>query len=155
MCAAVSLILIGSFLYRAPWQTQAMVAVTAAVALGPIVKLAWKGKTVQDLANEDAAAQGAGSAGNMTSRSLMVRPGWAAAAVGLDLTALFVTADQAWTDVQGNGGYAAPDSTAGELLRTAGAIAAVWLWQFCHRKATDPVRPHRSRAAAPAAHGLL
>lgn len=142
MTTPVSIMTIGAVLYHAPLHAL-IVAAVSCVAAFPVVKLAWKGKSVADVALEDAIGQGAGGRGNMSSRNLIIRPGWALAAITADLVLLIGASGQAWSAVRGTDTYITPTSTTQLLLRLGAAMGFLWFWQACHRKATEPANPKR------------
>jgi hypothetical protein len=142
MTSLAVLVLTGPMLFHAGWLYLLFFALVMAV-LTQVIKIAWKGKSMMDVAMEDAVAAGAGSDGNMSSRHLIVRPVWANIAIGMDLLGLMNAASAAWIDVHGHADYSAPTSSA-EALTVLGIVAAlVWFWEFAHRKATEPATPVR------------
>lgn len=142
MTSATALILLGPMLFRAGWLYLVFFALSVLV-LAQVIKVAWKGKSMIDMALEDAVAEGSGSDGNMSSRHLVVRPVWANVALGMDLLALMNASASVWLDVRGSEDYSAPTTSTQALTVLVVLGLFVWFWEFAHRKATEPAKPLR------------
>jgi hypothetical protein len=108
-----------------------------------VVKIAWKGKSMMDLAIDDTAAEGSGSDGNMSTRFLIVRPVWARIAVAMDVLGALNICTILWSAVRGHVDHSTPTSSADALIALGLMGLIVWFWEFAHRKATEPATPLR------------
>lgn len=147
MITVAALMTVGPMLFHAGLVYLLFSALAMAVIF-QVIKIAWKGKSMMDLAAEDAVAAGSGSGGNMSSRHLVVRPVWAHIAVGLDLLALVNASSAAWIDLHGREDYSVPASSAEALTVLAVLAVLIWFWEYAHRKATEPATPLRAPLSA-------
>lgn len=140
---ALGLAALGPALFHAGVLYMIFLAISILV-ITQVIKLAWKGKSMMDLAIDDAAGEGSGSAGNMSTRFLVVRPVWARIAVGMDILGNLNICLILWADLQrGGADHSTPTSSAEALVALGIMGAVVWFWEFAHRKATEPAKPLR------------
>lgn len=137
---AIGLASLGPTLWQAGWKYLVFSAL-ALVIMAQVEKIAWKGKSAADRAMEDQVAQGAGSAGNMSSRHLVVRPVWARIAICMDCVMGFLGGNLLWDQVGSKMDYSVPTSGSVIFVVLGGVGAVVWFWNFSHRKATEPAKP--------------
>jgi hypothetical protein len=148
------LIVIADTMYYAPWS--GLIFFVLMMIIGwHTVRAAWKGKSLTDLAIEDAASQGSGSAGNMSSRHLIVRPVWANLAIGMDLLQVLAGSTIAWHVITkpGSGDYSVPAADITGILVIGLSCTFIWFWQYAHRKATEPAKPLRLFVRVPVKGG--
>lgn len=140
---AMSLAALGPALFHASVLYLVFLAVSLFVVV-QVVKIAWKGKSMMDLAIDEAAGEGAGSDGNMSTRFLVVRPVWARIAVGMDALGTANISTILWADFQRSGADHSTPTSSTEMLIVLGVMGViVWFWEFAHRKATEPATPLR------------
>lgn len=137
-----SLVGLGPLLWNAGWSYLIFTALTMVIG-SQAGKLAWKGRSMVDRAMDEAVGEGAGSAGNMSSRHLIVRPVWANIAAGVDMIAAMFGGGVAWRDVHGTADYSTPTGGADVFIVIAFVVVFLWFWEFAHRKATEPAKPLR------------
>lgn len=143
LTASLCLAVLGPALFHASVLYIVFMVITMLVVF-QVVRLAWKGKSLVDMAMEDAAAQGSGSQGNMSSRFLVVRPVWARIALVMDFVGLFNVVAILAGDIHNHGADHSTPTTSASALITIGVTAVIcWFWEFAHRKATEPAKPLR------------
>lgn len=143
LSGALALAALGPALFHAGILYLIFFAISVLVIM-QVIKLAWKGKSMMDVAMDDAVGEGAGSDGNMSSRFLVVRPVWARIAVGMDILSAVNICMILWADLQrGHADHSTPTSSAEALIVLALVGVVVWIWEVAHRKATEPAKPLR------------
>lgn len=143
LMGAMALAVLGPALFHAGWLYLVFMTLSMLVVVQAI-RIAWKGKSLTDLALDDAAAEGSGSAGNMSTRFLVVRPVWARIALAMDFLGLLNITSILIADLaRGHADHSVPTASGEALLSLGLTGLIVWFWEFAHRKATEPAKPLR------------
>jgi hypothetical protein len=149
LMALLFLAMVGPILLHAGWAFLIFSALLV-VLTTYIIKLAWNGKSLMDRAKEEAAAQGSGAAGNMSTRHLLVRPVWANLAVGMDVLFAVALSAGLWDTIRGTSDYSVPDGSLAAIISIGVACGWAWFREYAHRKATEPAKPVRLPLLVPA-----
>lgn len=114
------------------WQVLVLIVLLTLLAL-PLNRIANGGKTVEELIVEEAKTRG----------KLIVRPGWARAAVISDLFFLANAIMVSYENITSPSATQVPPADAETVVFLILAFAAVMFVPYAHRQATRPGRPKR------------